>query len=87
MNCGARILIAPVAFSYVFWIMELHFSPEQEAQLARIANDAGATAEELVRDAVLRLLEEDTRFQAALQKVDAALRRLVKNAQKRLSPH
>jgi hypothetical protein len=40
--------------------MEVHFTPEQEAQLARIATSAGIAAEEIVRHAALRLLEEDT---------------------------
>jgi hypothetical protein len=37
--------------------MELHFTPEQEAQLAQIAASAGTAAEQLVKDVVLRLLE------------------------------
>jgi predicted transcriptional regulator len=46
--------------------MEVHFSPEQEARLARIATKAGASAERLVKDAALRLLQEDARFRAAV---------------------
>jgi hypothetical protein len=47
--------------------MEVHFTPEQEAQLAQIATNAGTDAERLVKDAVLRLLEEDTGFHALPQ--------------------
>ena len=47
--------------------MELHFTPEQEAQLAQIAIQAGTDAERLVKDAALRLLEEDARFRAAVR--------------------
>jgi predicted transcriptional regulator len=47
--------------------MEVHFSPEQEAQLAQIATQAGASAERLVKDAALRLLREDARFRAAVR--------------------
>jgi len=47
--------------------MELHFTPEQEAQLAQIASQEGTDAERLVRDAALRLLEEDARFRAAVR--------------------
>ena len=36
--------------------MEVHFTPEQEAQLAQIATSAGTDAEHLVKDAALRLL-------------------------------
>lgn len=37
--------------------MEVHFTPEQEAQLAEIAINAGTDAEQLVKEAVSRLLE------------------------------
>ena len=37
--------------------MEVQFTPEQEAQLAQIATQAGTDAERLVKDAALRLLE------------------------------
>jgi predicted transcriptional regulator len=44
--------------------MEIHFTPEHEAQLAQIATQEGTDAEWLVRDAAVRLLEEDARFRA-----------------------
>jgi hypothetical protein len=37
--------------------MEVHFTPEQEAQLQQAAANAGTGAERLVKDAVLRLIE------------------------------
>lgn len=36
--------------------MEVHFTPEQEAQLVQAAIDAGTDPERLVKDAALRLL-------------------------------
>ena len=39
--------------------MEVHFAPEQEAQLAQIATKAGIDPEHLVKDAALRLLEHE----------------------------
>jgi hypothetical protein len=45
--------------------MEVHFTPEQEAQLAQIATNAGTAAEQLVKDVVLRLIEGETHFRAA----------------------
>lgn len=36
--------------------MEVHFTPEQEAELTQVARRAGTGAEELVKDAALRLL-------------------------------
>jgi predicted transcriptional regulator len=47
--------------------MEVHFTPEQEAQLAQIASKEGTDAERLVKDAALHLLEEDARFRAAVR--------------------
>jgi len=47
--------------------MEVHFTPEQEAQLAQIAANAGTDAERLVKDAALRLLQEDARFRVAVR--------------------
>jgi predicted transcriptional regulator len=47
--------------------MEVHFTPEQEAQLSQIAGTAGTDAEQLVKNAALRLIEEDARFRAAVR--------------------
>ena len=47
--------------------MEVHFTPEQEAQLSQVASHAGTDAERLVKDAALRLLEQDARFRAAVR--------------------
>ncbi len=47
--------------------MEVHFTPEQETQLAQIAAHAGTDAERLVKDAALRLLQEEARFRAAVR--------------------
>jgi hypothetical protein len=38
--------------------MQVHFTPEQEAQLAKLATNAGTDAEGLVKDAALRLLDQ-----------------------------
>ena len=47
--------------------MEVHFTPEQEAQLAQIATNEGTEPERLVKDAALRLLQEDARFRDAVR--------------------
>jgi predicted transcriptional regulator len=47
--------------------MEIHFTPEQEAQLAQIATQQGTDAEQLVKEAAVRLLAEDARFRAAVR--------------------
>lgn len=48
--------------------MEVHFTPEQESQLSRIAGHSGADAEQLVKDAALRLVEEDMQFRAGIRR-------------------
>jgi predicted transcriptional regulator len=44
--------------------MEVHFTPEQEAQIAQVAASSGTEA--LVKNATMRLLQEDARFRAAV---------------------
>jgi predicted transcriptional regulator len=48
--------------------MEVHFTPEEEARLAQVAASNGTAAEEWVKNAALRLLEDDIRFRAAVLK-------------------
>jgi len=47
--------------------MEIHFTSEQEDQLAQIASQEGTNAERLVKDAAVRLLAEDARFREAVR--------------------
>jgi predicted transcriptional regulator len=54
-------------FSRTLKGMEVHFTPEQETQLSQIAAHAGTDAERLVKDAALRLLQEEARFRAAVR--------------------
>ena len=55
--------------------MELDFTSEQQAQIAQIAIKAGTAPEHLVRNAVMRLLDEDSRFMDAVALGEAALER------------
>jgi hypothetical protein len=55
--------------------MEVQFTAEQEAQLAQLATKAGTDAAHLVKDAALRLLEEDARFVEAVKRGEEALSR------------
>jgi predicted transcriptional regulator len=48
--------------------MEVHFSPEQEAQLSQIANYNGTPAEQLVKQAAVRLIEEDAEIRAGVRR-------------------
>jgi len=60
-------LLPHAGFSRNLRAMEIHFTPEQEAQLAQIATNQGTDAERLVKDAAVHLLEEDARFRAAVR--------------------
>ena len=55
--------------------MEVHFTPEQEAQLSHIANQSGTDAEQLVKAAALRLLQDDARFREGVERGIAAAER------------
>jgi predicted transcriptional regulator len=55
--------------------MEVHFTPEQEAQLSQLARDSGKDAEHLVKDAALRLLEDVRRFREGVRRGIAAAER------------
>ena len=61
----SEVALLPV-FAYLEG-MEVHFTPEQEMQLSQIATHAGIDAERLVKDAALRLLQEEARFHAAVR--------------------
>jgi predicted transcriptional regulator len=48
--------------------MEVHFSPEVETQLQRVASANGKDAEQLVKDTVARMLEDRARFIRGVQR-------------------
>jgi predicted transcriptional regulator len=48
--------------------MEVTLSPEQEAKLARLAQDRGTDAQTLVREAIDRLLDYDDWFVREVEK-------------------
>ena len=48
--------------------MEVHFTPEQQAQIAQVATKAGIVPEQLVTNIVTRYLAEEARFLAAVEK-------------------
>jgi predicted transcriptional regulator len=55
--------------------MEVHFTPEQEARLSQIANRSGTDSGQLVKDAALRLLQDDVRFCEGVERGIAAAER------------
>ena len=55
--------------------MEVHLPQAQEAQLNELAQKTGRGTEELVQQAVARMLEYDTRFIEAVEEGRASARR------------
>jgi predicted transcriptional regulator len=47
--------------------MEVHFSPEVETRLQQVAAANGKDAEQLVKDTVTRMLDNQARFIAGVQ--------------------
>jgi predicted transcriptional regulator len=48
--------------------MEVHFTPEEPARLSKVATDQDLDPEELVKDAALRLVEDDVRLHDGVSK-------------------
>jgi len=46
----------------------VHFTPEQEARLSQIASHNGVDTAELLIDAATRLVEDDSRFLAGIER-------------------
>lgn len=55
--------------------MEVHLSPDKQARLQEIAARAGKNAEQMVEEAVDRMLEYDERFVAAVEEGRVSARR------------
>ena len=55
--------------------MEVHFTPEQEARIAQLATKNGSDPERLVKDVVVRYLDDEARFLAAVERGLAAAER------------
>ena len=55
--------------------MEVYFTPEQEARLTQIATQSGTNAEKVVANVVVRYLDEEARFLAAVERGLAAAER------------
>lgn len=55
--------------------MKLEFTPDQAAQLARMAAQAGTDPECLAKDVLVRYLDDEARFLAAVEKGIAAAER------------
>jgi len=71
VNLGILYDIIPLPqprFFLTLKAMEIHFTPEQQAQIAQVATKAGTVPERLVTNVVVRYLAEEARFLAAVEK-------------------
>jgi predicted transcriptional regulator len=55
--------------------MEVRFTSDQEERLAQVATQAGTDPERFVKDVVVRYLDDEARFLAAVEKGLAAAER------------
>ena len=55
-------------FSRTLKGMEVHFSPDIETRLRQVASANGKDAEQLVKDTVARMLDNQARFIAGVQR-------------------
>jgi predicted transcriptional regulator len=55
--------------------MEVQLTPDQEAQLAQLATKSGTNPERLAKDVLVRYLDDESRFLAAVEKGIAAAER------------
>jgi predicted transcriptional regulator len=62
-------------FCLTLSVMEVHFTPEQEARLAQAAARQGRDPDELVRQVVARYFDEENRFVDAVTRGEEALKR------------
>ena len=67
MGNGARAL-HPRRLSRIVEGMEVHFSPDVETRLQQVASANGKDAEQLVKDTVARMLENQARFIEGVQR-------------------
>lgn len=51
--------------------MEVRFTPEQETQIAELASRTGTSAEQLVKETILRLIEDESHFQSQAPELPA----------------
>jgi predicted transcriptional regulator len=62
-------------FSITLRSIEVRFTPEQEVEIAQMATLVGAEPERSVKDVLVRYLDDEARFLAAVEKGIAAAER------------
>lgn len=62
-------------FPLILGLMEVHFTPEQEAKLAQSAAEHGRNPDEFVQQVMARYFNEESRFVDAVRRGEEALER------------
>jgi hypothetical protein len=70
-NCQLKIAFTDSRLPCYTALIETPFSPEQEKRLSQVASQEGTDTEHLVRDAALRLLEDNANFRAAVREASS----------------
>jgi len=65
---GLRLSLTPTVPVLTLGNMEVHFTPDVEMRLQQVASANGKDAEQLVKETVTRMLENQARFIAGVQK-------------------
>ena len=73
MGIRVRETLLRVGFSRTLSLMEVHFTPEQEANLAQTVAEQGCEPDELVRQVLARYFDEESRFVDAVRRGEKAL--------------
>jgi predicted transcriptional regulator len=66
-GCPLPYVASVQVFAYVKG-MEVHFSPDVETRLQQVASASGRDAEELVKETVARMLDNQARFMAGVKR-------------------
>ena len=75
MGIGVRVTLPRARFFRTLSLMEVHFTPEQEAKLAQTAADQGRKPDELVQQVMAQYFDEESRFVDAVRRGEKALDR------------
>ena len=75
IGSAARSTLPYARISRTLNLMEVHFTPEQEARLAESAAQQGRNPDELVRQVLARYFDEESRFVDAVRRGEEAIER------------
>lgn len=75
MNCLPRYTLTPSSSFPKLAIMEVQLTPEQEAELSKLASQRGREPQQLAEEVLTSYLENEARFVEAVQRGIESLNR------------